>query len=148
MKIQAKDLYHGAALTQIVEDPSFTALNKVDDKYGHYLINANIRLLVKYSTAQDSPWRFTFHADELKSIDEDIEADGIEFFACLVCGKETICVLAAEQIKVVIDLDAEAVQWIRVEVPGANMSMRVAGSNGSLDGVVAHNAYPRDLFLD
>ena len=35
MKIQKKDLFHGSALTQIVEDPLFTALNKADEKYGH-----------------------------------------------------------------------------------------------------------------
>ena len=36
MKIQQKDYFHGAALTQIVEHESFKALNKADSKYGHY----------------------------------------------------------------------------------------------------------------
>jgi len=47
MKIQHKDLFHGAALTQLVEHNSFKALNKADDKYGHYLVNTDRRLLVK-----------------------------------------------------------------------------------------------------
>jgi hypothetical protein len=32
MKIQQKDLFHGAVLTQLVEHNSFKALNKVDAK--------------------------------------------------------------------------------------------------------------------
>ena len=146
MKIQPKDFFHGAALTQIVEHQSFTALNKADDKYGHYLINANIRLLVKYSSPSDSPWQFTFNASDLKSISEDVAVDGIEFFACLVCGTETVCLLTKQQLSSVIDVYTEDAQWIRVQVPSAGMSMRVKGSTAMLDKTIAHNAFPKGLF--
>ena len=146
MKIQAKDLFHGAALTQIVEHPSFTALNKVDEKYGHYLVNANIRLLVKYSSPVNSPWQFTFNQSDLGSIHEDIIDDGVEFFACLVCGTETVCLLGEEQLIAVIDLNAGDAQWVRVEIPAAGASMRVKGSAGKLRGTVTHKAFPNALF--
>ena len=146
MKIQPKDYFHGAALTQIVEHPSFTALNKADEKYGHYLINANIRLLVKYSSPSSSPWQFTFNESDLKSIREDIAVDGIRFFACLVCGTETVCLLTEQQLSIVIGLDAEDAQWVRVEDPSPGKSMRVKGSTGKLEKTIPHNAFPKGLF--
>ena len=145
MRIQAKDLFHGAALTQIVEHPSFTALNKVDEKYGHYLVNANIRLLVKYSSPSSSPWQFTFNENDLNSICDDIMGEGVNFFTCLVCGTETVCLLSVEQLRAVIDLNAEESQWVRVEIP-AGKSMRVKGSTGTLRRTIAHKAFPSDLF--
>jgi hypothetical protein len=59
MKIQRKDYYHGAVLTQIVEHKSFKALNKFDEKYGHYKINHDIRLMVKLASEDSDPWQFT-----------------------------------------------------------------------------------------
>ena len=58
MKIQKMDMFHGAALTQIVEHPSFKALNKADEKYGHYQINHDrrisiMRIPVKSATDSD-----------------------------------------------------------------------------------------------
>ena len=50
MKICERDLYHGAALTKIVMHESFKALNKATEKYGHYQVNHNARLLTKHST--------------------------------------------------------------------------------------------------
>jgi hypothetical protein len=46
VKVQQQDLFHGAALTQIVEHPSFKALNRASTKYGHYLINTNRQIFV------------------------------------------------------------------------------------------------------
>ena len=74
MKIQQKDYYHGAALTQIVEHESFKALNKADVKHGHYKINQNIRLLVKSTTNEESPWSFTANANDLATIKDDINS--------------------------------------------------------------------------
>ena len=58
-KIQKQDLYHGAALTQIVEHPTFKALNRASKNYGHYLVNADREVFVKYSASSSSPWGFT-----------------------------------------------------------------------------------------
>ncbi len=65
MKIQEKDEYHGPALMQIVEHPSFKAINKTDKKYGHYTLNTNRHLFVKYRTRKNSPWQFSFGQDEM-----------------------------------------------------------------------------------
>ena len=98
MKVQQKDYYHGAALTQIVEHASFKALNKADVKYGHYKINQNIRLLVKFTTNEESPWYFTANANDLTTIEEDIDS-GDQFYLCLICGLSTICLLNSNQVQ-------------------------------------------------
>lgn len=145
MQIQPKDYYHGSALTQIVEDPSFTALNKVDEKYGHYLINSNIRLLVKHSTSEDSPWSYTFQPDDLRVIASDLHM-GAKTFVCLICGLKTICVLNSEQIMAVIDLRSSGTQWVRVELRAAGGSLWVQGQKGECRRSIPHIAFPSVLF--
>lgn len=143
MKIDHKDLYHGAALTQIAEHDSFKALNKADQKYGHYLVNTDRRLLTKHSEKNAEPWQFTFQVDDLQTLRSDI-ASGFKTFAVLVCGQDTICLLSEEELREVIDLDAATQQWIRVSVPKA--SMRVNGSSGTLKHAIKHNGFPNRIF--
>ena len=140
MKIQDQDSYHGAALIQIVEDPSFKALNKTDAKYGHYTVNTDRRLFVKYLKKRNTPWRFTLQPDETTAIRHDI-ASGQRTFICLVCGRATICCLSQEELEQVIDLAAEKPQWIAVDIPPGG-SQHVSGSAGRLPRTVPHNAFP------
>jgi hypothetical protein len=143
MKIQQKDLFHGAALTQLTEHPSFKALNKADAKYGHYLVNADCRLMVKLTAKGNGPWQFTFQPDDLNTLKSDI-ASGFKTFVVLVCGKKTICLLNRRDFRVVIDLNSASVQWVRVEIPRARMSVR--GSKGALKHAIAHNNFPDKVF--
>ena len=144
MKIQQKDLYHGAALTQLVEHDSFKALNKVDKKYGHYLVNTDRRLMVKLTEKVNPPWQFTFQPDDLANLREDITA-GYKTLVILSCGTKTICLLPYADYSAVIDQNAVSPQWIRVEIP--KTCMRVRGNSGELRRAVKHNAFPDKVFL-
>ena len=144
MRIREKDLFHGAALTRIVEHPSFTALNKADEKYGHYQINLDKRVLAKHTADSSQPWQFTFQPDDLEVLSMDIEA-GVTTYVCLVCGETTICLLNQRQLQAVLDLESDDAQWVRVELPKGG-SMRVRGSNGEVAGVIRHNAFPKAIF--
>jgi len=143
MKIQQKDLFHGAALTQLTEHPSFKALNKADEKYGHYLVNADCRLMVKLSTKKNGPWQFTFQPDDLNTLKSDI-ASGFKTFVVLVCGKTTVCLLNLRDFKAVVNLNSASVQWVCVDIPRARMSVR--GSKGTLKHAIAHNNFPDKVF--
>lgn len=70
MRIQEQDLYHGAALTQIVESSEFTALNRDPGKYGLYVVNHDRALLVKHAAKprSDGRYAFTFSVAELKAL--------------------------------------------------------------------------------
>lgn len=146
MKIREQDFFHGAALTRIVEHPSFKALNKADERYGHYLINADTRLFVKYRSSEESPWQFNFSPPELQGIREDLET-GAHVFLCLVCGETTICALDSEEMAQLMDISSTTQQRISVEVRQVRGSMWVSGSNGSLTRSIPHNAFPNKLFL-
>ncbi|BBO36543.1 hypothetical protein [Lacipirellula parvula] len=143
MKIQQKDLFHGAALTQLTEHVSFKALNKADAKYGHYMVNTDRRLMVKLTEKTSAPWTFTFQPDDLNTISSDI-ASGFRTFIVLVCGKVTICLLSEGDFSQLIDLTSPTAQWIKVEIPKA--SMRVRGSHGTLKGAITHNSFPDGVF--
>ena len=144
MKIDRKDLYHGAALTQITEHASFKALNKADAKYGHYLVNVDRRLLTKYSEKTSGPWQFTFQPDDLDILKTDI-ASGFKTFIVLVCCATTVCLLDENEFSQLIDINAAAAQqWIRVQIPKA--SMRISGSKGNLGHAIKHNGFPNRLF--
>lgn len=144
MKIQTQDFYHGAALTQIVEHPSFKALNKGSSNYGHYRINADCHLFVRYATGDGPTWSYTFTHEQLKAVN-NIAAAKVSIFVALVCGKETVCLLNKTQLQNVIDLGAKDAQWVKVDAP-PNKSCRVSGSAGQLKGTIPHNVFPKALF--
>lgn len=144
MRIQEQDIYHGAALTQIAEHASFKALNKDSERYGHYLINADCHVFIKYSRSASSPWSFTFTPEQLEPL-RNIQESQADLYACFVCGHETVCLLSQEQLEQVIDISAGNSQWVRVEVPKGS-SCRVFGSKGKLKKTIPHNAFPANLF--
>ena len=145
MQIKEKDLFHGAALAQIVEHGEFKALNKADGKYGHYVVNTDRRLLFKHRTKNRSPWQFTFKPDDLKTNASDRKA-GFKTGVVLVCGQNTVCLLSLAQVRKLIDLDASSQQWIRVKIPRSRASMRVNGTSGTLAYTVAHSSFPSRVF--
>lgn len=146
MKIQEQDIYHGAALTQIVEHPSFKALNKVDEKYGHYLINLDKRIFVKYRTNEKSPWTFTLLPQEIEAIKTDINI-GANVFLCLICARETVCAIDIKEVRILVDLDSDKPQWIKVDSV-AKGSMWLSGSKGKLTYSIRHNLFPNGLFQE
>jgi len=144
MKIQEQDLYHGAALTQIVESTSFTALNRDPDKYGLYVINHDRRVLIKHAAGPraDGKYQFTFGASDRQLLSQHV-ADPNKTFVALVCGQHVICGLNLTQLGSVIDLAAGGSQWVTVEAPPGKQ-LRTRGSLG--DGpLVAVNAFPSIL---
>lgn len=67
MGIDHKDFMHGAALVAIADSSQFTALNKASVKYGHYVVNHDRHLFIKYNDGHGpGKYTFTFTADEKK----------------------------------------------------------------------------------
>jgi hypothetical protein len=145
MKIQQKHLFHGAALTQIVEHLSFKALNKADDgKYGHYQINHDRKLLVKHTQNGTTSWQFTFQQDDLKTLQNDIDSSQ-KTYICLVCGQITVCAIDTLEIQDLLTLPSTQAQWIRVKMPPGG-SLWAEGSKGSLLRAIPHNSFPNKVF--
>lgn len=145
MKIQEQDSFHGAALTQIVEYHSFKALNKANEKYGHYLINADRHIFIKYCKNVNSPWSFTFHPEDLRAIKSEISS-GARVFIGLVCGGKTVCALNQVELSLIIELNSSSSQWIRIMVPPRG-SCHVSGSIGEMQKTIPHNSFPGKIFI-
>lgn len=144
MKIQEQDIYHGPALMQIVEHNSFKALNRASGSYGHYLVNTDRHVFVKYRKT-DKPWQFSFAPEDLSDLSKAI-SDGNKVFVCLVCAHFTICALNVEEISQVLDLTSGSQQSIRIDVPSGG-SCHVSGSKGKLKRTVPHNSFPGKVFV-
>jgi hypothetical protein len=144
MKTRRKQLYHGPALTQIVEHHSFKALNKApDNKRGHYMINRDTYILVKYATSSFPPWMFTFHEEHMCTIGRDLQLSNSRTFVCLVCGDKTVCLLDENRIGNLLYLSRPGTQRITVEAP-EGCSMRVSGSKG--EQWVSRSSFPDKIF--
>ncbi|NMC84030.1 MAG: hypothetical protein GYA58_01970 [Anaerolineaceae bacterium] len=144
MKTQDKDFSHGSALTQIVEHPSFKALNKADKKFGHYQINIDTRILIKYSDKEKSPWQFTFKVEDINTLVGDISSNNFSFL-CLICGKVTICLLPTNDFQELLDFEKKTQQSITVELEDGK-SMRVKSKIKELKHAIHHNDFPKLLF--
>lgn len=146
MPIDKYEFIHGAALVQVVNHPSFTALNRASERYGHYLINDDRHLFVKYSTSHRSPWQFTFRADDIDAIQAEVGSSPT--FVALVCGRDGVAVIVGEAI---LGLFAEAQradqQAIVVTRPSGG-SYRVAGPRGQLAQTIPMNAFPDRILVD
>src|ERR1039458_3316598 len=141
MKTQTKDLFHGAALTQIVEHNSFKALNRASKKYGHYLVNTDRHLFVRYKKNKKSPWIFQFTSEDKDAINETKGP----LTLCLICGTVSVCALSRGEIDQIIDLNATVTQSIRIEVP-RHGSFHVSGSKGALKKTITHHSFPDKVF--
>ena len=143
MKTQVHDLLHGAALTQVVEHKDFKALNKASTEYGHYQINEDRRLWVKYLSKKGPNWQFKFSPDEARRIQVDAEEHpDARVFVVLVCGDHTVCLLSADDLWSILDRnDRDDTQTVRVSAPQGR-SMEVSGPLGGLGRTVRHNSFP------
>ncbi len=144
MKIVDKELYLGAALTQIVECIGFASMRKASATLGHYEVNDSRRLLIRYTQSERGPWYFTFRPRDVRLMKEEL-GKARAFFLGLVCGNTATCLLTADQLVQVLDLALAESQSIRVHTRhGA--SLTVSGSGGALNGKVTHHAFPAGLF--
>jgi len=166
MKINDDHMYHGAALTQIAEHPTFKAVNAfwLNGKKSHaaFRINDTTGIFVKYAGFPHGHVReyiFTFtkaHLDELAVLREHCT----KVFLVLVCIKiKEICVLSYGQLQQMITLrkktrtEEEDQYQVLVTAP-PNKQFRVyvnhPGRKGVMMGqqLVARNAFPELLFVE
>lgn len=142
MTIDHKDFMHGAALVAIADAEGFTALNKGSEKYGHYIVNHDRHLFIKYRDDNGgSGYSFTFRADDKKMIKRTLPRGRV--YVVLVCGEEAITALSREELADLIDLGSIEDERVRVSAP-AYKQLRVGGPAGEL-APIPRNAFPRQV---
>lgn len=164
MKINDDHMYHGAALTQIAEHPTFKAVNAFwlngKKSQAAFRVNDGTGIFVKYASAPHGTAReyvFTFSNDHLGEL-ATLREHCTQVFVVLVCIKiKEICVISYGQLTELIRLrkktkggDEDQYQ-ILVTAP-ANKQFRVyvnrPGTKGIIMGtqLVRRNAFPEMLF--
>lgn len=166
MKINEDHMYHGAALTQIVEHPTFKAVNAFwqngKKSYSAFRVNDGIGVFVKYARAphgSTDEYVFTFsrsHLEELKLLREQC----VRVFVVLVCIRaREICVISYGQLTQLVKLrkkilggDEDQYQILVTAPPNQQFRVYVnrPGRRGIMMGkqVVRRNAFPEMLFWE
>lgn len=130
---------HGAALAQIVNHESFTSLNKVPGTYGHYIINTDRRLFIKYRDADRPPWQFNFQVDEVLSIGKSQLADPT--YVAMVCGTDGVACVSSEELFELLEARPLDQQSVTIHRPPRG-SYRIYHGDWTLRNTIARSRFP------
>lgn len=164
MKIRTQHMTLGAALMQIAEHESFTAINPLrlrgEKVTNAFLINTDTCVFLKYGSEPKTTgeYQFTFTTDQVLCI-EEAEEHYRNVFVCLVCVEEQeVCGLEAAELYRMISArkstnngDEDSYQILITAPPGGRLRAytNAAGRRGvpSLDPLlITRNRFPAFLF--
>lgn len=127
--IDHKDFMHGAALVAIADSEMFTALNRASVKYGHYVVNHDRHLFIKYNDGSGpGDYFFTFSEGDKERVCS-LATDKV--FVVLVCGEEVVTGLTRSELSELVDLGLSAPSTVKVTAPYRKM-LRISGPEGRL----------------
>ena len=89
--IDKQEYYHGAAIVRLLDNARFVTVKK---HVLGYIVNDEVVVIVKYSTKNRTPWRFTCTLDEMLGIESLLEQMVKVVFA-FVCGGDGICAISS-----------------------------------------------------
>lgn len=146
--ITERDKFYGVVLRHLTRHERLSKVQEVGDKAGHFCLNDDAFLLVKYSSSNSSPWRFTFRPDDIRILIDDLNQGGLfgDSFVCLVCGFESLCALREEEWSTLLDLsETSGQQSISVHrSPGSLFELK--GSSEDLDHKIPASRFPSLVF--
>ncbi|MFD0211417.1 hypothetical protein ACFVH9_20455 [Streptomyces hirsutus] len=136
--IDHKDFMHGAALVAIADSDMFTALNRASVKYGHYVVNHDRHLFIKYNDGKGpGDYFFTFSGEDKKRISSE---PALQVFAVLVCGNEVVTGIARDELSQLIPLATAAASTVKVSAQQGRQ-LKVSGPNGQLP-LIPRRSFP------
>ena len=136
--IDKQEYYHGAAIVRLLDNARFATVKK--HELG-YIVNDEVVVIVKYSTKNRTPWRFTCTLDEMLGIEALLKQMGKVVMA-FVCGGDGICAVSACELRSVM---GDNPGWIAVK-RNFNEQYGVAGQHGALERKIAFQRWPSIVF--
>ncbi len=166
MKIDVKDLYHGAALAQIAEFPTFKAINSFELPDGEksrcaFSVNHDTGVYLKYGSNPSRSFKeysFVFteaNLEELSALKARYDA---RVFVVLVCVRaKEICILSLAELEEkrterARENGGEESQYVLLVAAQQGKSFRVYMNEPGVrrrsltQTVVSRNAFPRLIF--
>jgi hypothetical protein len=124
--------YHGSAFAEIIDDSTvpITLFRPDLSNNAIYVLNESIGLYVKHSVKRISPWRFTFHKEHVEEL-RKLLSDFDLVFLVLICGRDSIAVIDAEEIGSLLPISKPESSWVSVQT-AHNTMLTVEGSVGNL----------------
>lgn len=149
MAFSQEDQFHGAALIQIVDHPSFTALNAGNER-GLYRINDHAALYAKYSQRPgNGRWQFTFDSRHQEICRDQFNAydvvDRGKFWIALICVNDWVCLIDYPMYEQLLGPNYRDSRRMVVERQ-PDGSYWVSGPNGQWPNAVPKNAFPGVIF--
>ena len=136
--IDKQEYYHGAAIVRLLDDSRFVTVKK--HKLG-YIVNDEVVVLVKYSTKNRTPWRFTCTLDEMVGIETLLQRK-VKVVIALTCGGDGICAINASEL---LNVMGDNPGWIAVK-RNFNEQYGVSGQYGLLERKIAFQRWPAIVF--
>lgn len=136
--IEKLKFYHGAALFRLIEDDRCTGVRKSECGY---LVNGDRIVLLKYTTAAHSPWRFTVTEDDVARFDLASQQVDLCILA-LVCGGDGVCAVHWSTARQLLD---GAAGWLAAKRPFRG-SYDFSGPVGRLSRKVPLRNWPAIVF--
>ncbi len=140
--IDQKDFMHGAALVAIADSAEFTALNRASVKYGHYVVNHDRHLFIKYNGGSGpGVHHFTFSGRDKERI-RTTNADRVR--AVFVCGNEVITAITRTALAALLDLGSAASSTVNVSAL-RGQQLRIHCGATRHPGLVARGSFPSSV---
>lgn len=139
-----QQIFHGMALKRIVDHDLCQGVARASDKPGHYRVNGDRDVFLKYAMRQKNDvWRFTFAANELAKIKDAARRSSSH--VCFICGNGPICVIHVDELVTLLDISSKSSQSISVEA-SENTRCHLSGPLGPLGRAIPRKDFPATLF--
>jgi hypothetical protein len=111
------ELYQGVVLRQIFVNSDMMICVRPFTKEGRvnaFVLNMNVGVFIKHSTKRMSPWRFTFHIDQVADL-LDLGMACSNSFISFVCGSDGIATLKLSTLYELVTVQDTENAWVRFE---------------------------------
>jgi len=146
--ITQRDKFYGVVLRHLTRHNGSFKVREVGDKAGHFCLNDDAFLLVKYSSSENSPWRFTFCPGDVHTLVEGQNHGGLfgGSYVCLVCGFESLCALREDEWSTLLELNTtKGQQTISVQRSPRSL-FEVKETCGNLNRKIPASRFPSLVF--
>ena len=144
MAIDVFELYHGAALTKLLNfGEKITIKTFPSNSNATFTLNEKVGIYIKYSRKRMTPWIFTFkklHQEELRTISELHK----KTYLVLVCGVDGITCIEYEKLKKILNEQFGEAEWIRVH-RYRREQYQLTGSDGKLNYKMSKKKFPSEI---
>lgn len=111
------EFYQGVVFRQIlVASKNMTCVRPFtkEGRISAFALNAKVGLFIKHSSKRMSPWRFTFHIDQVKDL-LDLGLAYPNSYVTFVCGEDGIATLGLSELYGLVSLQDTENAWVRFD---------------------------------